>query len=419
MKEGLPFRAFLFLLLSVALSGCLHDPGSSSSEESVQIQDHLAAVENMPASNNRFALDMYHELAKEPGNVFFSPWSLTSALAMTAEGARGNTAEEIASILHFTGNDTVRRQSFSALNQRFNARASGYSLSSANALWVDADFPVRGEYVGLVNNYYHAKASNLDFKGAGEQSRRAINTWVEENTNGMITDLIDPGSINFLTRLVLSNAVYFNGNWTVAFDRSLTRDEHFFKADGRVVRIPMMRQTGGDAVFGYLETEEMQMLRMQYTGGNISMILILPRGNATDALESLSAEEIEQWRGALQERRVYIFIPRFKIKTDYPLNDALTNLGMPTAFSEMSDFSGIVVGRELFISEVRHGAYVDVNELGTEVAAATEVCVAESANPNEPEPPVFRADRSFIFLIEDRETGCILFLGRFSDPAEG
>lgn len=157
---------------------------------------------------------------------------------------------------------------------------------------------------------------------------------------------------------------------------------------------------------------------MPYTGGNISMILVLPRGNATDALELFSAEDLGQWLGALQERRVNIFIPRFKIKTDYLLNDTLTNLGMPTAFSEMADFSGIISGRELFISEVIHGAYVDVNEYGTEAAAATEVCVAESAsNANEPEPPVFRADHPFIFLIEDRETGCILFLGKLSDPA--
>jgi len=233
MKEGLPFRAFLFLLLSVALSGCLHDPGSSSSEESVQIQDHLAAVENMPASNNRFALDMYHELAKEPGNVFFSPWSLTCALSLAGEGARGSTADEIRSVLHSLGNDSLWRQTFSEIDTRFNSQASGYRLSSANALWVDSDFPLNSGYVALAERYYHARAENLDFKGEGGKAIEAINDWIEQKTAGKIKNLIPTGYIDPETRLVLTNAIYYSGTWTPAFDSSRTKDENFFKDGGR------------------------------------------------------------------------------------------------------------------------------------------------------------------------------------------
>ena len=409
----------LLLLSSAVISGCLSMPESTKYASDVQMP--LTDIGQTAVANNRFALDMYAQLASKDENLFFSPWSLNSALAMTSEGARGRTADEMHSVLHFSGNDSARRQAFSALDLRINANNSGYILSTANALWADRAFPLLGEYADLVNSYYHAKAVNVDFKGDPDDARKTINSWVEQRTAGKIKGLIPPGYVDSLTCLVLTNAIYFNGTWIKEFDRSLTRDEDFFTGEGKAVKVPMMRQLDEGSYFNYLETGDMQMLQMPYQGENLSLVILLPREQDIAPLErSLTVERLAQWRDGLQLRRVDVYIPKFKINANYFLAENFTNLGMPTAFAEMADFSGISPGRELFISEVIHQAYVDVNEEGTEAAAATAVCVAESASPL-PEEKVmeFRADHPFLFLIQDRVTGCILFLGKVNDPGKG
>ncbi len=431
--------ALLFLLVSsVLLCGCLSIPDETGSE--AVVENHLTDAEEMKGveqitdagdmtdakmiaiANNRFALDMYRDVAGRDENVFFSPWSLNSALAMTYEGARGKTADEMRSVLYFSGNDSLRRQSFSSLDRRINANDSGYVLSTANALWVDDDFPLEGDYEDVVIDYYHATAENLDFSGAPDGARQIINQWVEEKTAYKIEELVPPGYIVPLTRLVLTNAIYFNGTWVNQFDGSLTDDEDFFTADGGTVSVPMMRQLDEYVQFDYLETRDMQMLQMPYEGGKLSMTILLPKGHDLASLERLlSVEKLDQWRKDQEEgARVDVYIPKFKIRANYFLKDNLTNMGMPTSFTEMADFSGICPGRDLFIDEVIHQAYVNVNEAGTEAAAATEVGIAECP-PGllAEEVPVFRADHPFLFMIEDEETGCILFLGRVSDPSGG
>ncbi|MDD4162624.1 MAG: serpin family protein [Methanothrix sp.] len=418
MKAQPAVRAFFIFLFTVAFSGCVHDPGSPGSEDADEIRAQLTADEKVAASSNRFALDMYHELAMGQGNVFFSPWSLTCALSMAGEGANASTADEIRSVLHSSGDNSAWRQTFLKLDTRFNARSSGYQLTSANAIWVDSSFPLDKGYAALIERYYHARAENLDLKDEIGTAREAINNWVGSKTAGKIKDLIAEGYINPETRLILTNAIYFNGTWIKAFDSSRTRDGNFFKEGGGTVAVPMMSRTDQDAIFDYMENEDVQMLRMPYAGGNVSMLIILPKGNDSARLESLlSAEEIEKWRSELVMRRVDIYIPRFKLESSCLLKKTLADLGMPTAFSGTADFSGMSSGRMLFISEVIHKAYADVNEQGTEAAAATAVIMAESASNFYEPATVFRADHPFLFLIEDRQTGCILFMGRLSDPA--
>lgn len=411
--------ALLWMLaLSAFFCGCLSATEHPESRSDSQMD--LMNIRETASANNCFALDIYRELAGEGENVFFSPWSLSSALTMTYEGARGNTAEEMASLLHLSGNDSIRRESFSALDRKINSNDSGYRLSTANALWVDDGFSLLDGYETLVENIYHGRANNLDFRAAPEEARQTINDWVEQKTAGKIKDLIPAGYVDSLTRLVLTNAIYFNGTWMNTFDQSLTMDEDFFTEDGRKVPVPMMRQADEGAWFNYLEGRGLQVLEMPYAGGNLSMLILLPHDQDITSLErSLSSEDLDQWRDNLEEQRVDVYMPRFKLKANYFLGEILADLGMPAAFSATADFSGISPGRQLFISEVIHQAYVDVNEQGTEAAAATAVCMAESASPEEPDVPVFRADHPFIFLILDDETGCILFLGRVSDPSKG
>jgi len=362
---------------------------------------------------------MYRELAAERENIFFSPWSLSYALAMTYEGARGKTKEEMSSVLHFSANEAAIRRSFSLIDNKINAHDSGYSLHAANALWVEKRFKLEDEYADLIQQSYHAHAKNLDFILAGEKSRKTINSWVEEKTLGKIKELIPPDVIDDLTRLILTNAIYFLGRWRLEFDRKLTTDEYFFTAEGRTVTVPMMRRLDENAVFPYFQSEELQVLQMPYLGDRLSLIIILPRNNDLAHLEaSLDAETLSRLRMELVEKRVDVFIPKFKVASNYLLNESLIKLGMPSAFDDSAaDFTGISIksGRMLYISRVFHQAYVEVNEEGTEATAATAVVIKWRCSPP-PKPPVFRADRPFIFMITDDATGLILFLGRVNDP---
>lgn len=400
-------------------------PGPMRPEQNSSLQDQSAAqplegrelIETAYACN-LFALDMYRELAAGKENIFFSPWSLSYALAMTYEGARGRTADEMSSVLHFSASESARRRSFSLIDKKLNASDSGCSLHAANALWVEKSFHLEEDYSELLEKSYHARATNLDFINADEESRRIINSWVEEKTLEKIRELIPPGVIDDLTRLILTNAIYFKGIWKLEFDRNLTAKEGFFTGEGRRVVVPMMRRLDDSAVFPYFESEDLHVLRLPYLGDRLSMTLILPRNNDFATLEaSLDAETISRWRMELVERRVDVYIPKFKVASNYLLNESLIKLGMPTAFDDSAaDFTGMSIkwGRMLYISHVFHQAYVEVNEEGTEATAATAVVIKIRGLP--PKPPVFRADRPFIFMISDDQTGLILFLGRVNHP---
>jgi serpin B len=272
------------------------------------------------------------------------------------------------------------------------------------------------EYTTTVENYYGGKVANLDFIVQTEKSRKTINAWVEGQTNKKIKDLIPPGVLGALTRLVLTNAIYFKGNWMKKFDKKNTTEEDFRTGPGQNVKAKMMRLTGEAAKFNYGESDELQILEMVYEGGDLSMVILLPKGDELDEIEkSITLERLAGWKGLLGERRVDVFVPKFKFETNYFMVGALTEMGMPSAFEDgVADFSGIDGSKSLVIQNVIHKAYVDVNEEGTEAAAATAIVFGTTSVP--PPTPVFRADHPFIFMIQQRGTGNILFMGKVSDP---
>ena len=376
--------------------------------------------------NNRFAFAMYTRLVKEDGNdgsnLFFSPYSLSSALAITSEGAKGKTAEEIRSVFYFPDNATAMRSGFSAMNAGINTGDPRYSLRTANALWAEKTFPFLAEYTDTAGNSYGAKITNLDFIGSPEDSRKTINTWVEDKTGNRIKDLLPAGVIDSMTRLVITNAIYFKGTWVKQFDRNKTADAEFRAAPGKTMTVPMMQRTDENAVFRYAETGDLQMLSMPYdhtTGKQLSMVILLPRDDSLTWTESMLNESmLSALQRSAESRQVRVYLPKFTVKTKYTqMGRTLAAMGMPTAFSSDADFSGMDGRRDLFISDVVHQAFVDVNEEGTEAAAATAVVMRLAAAPANPEPvPVFRADHPFVFLIQDDETGAILFMGRMVNP---
>jgi serpin B len=373
-------------------------------------------------------LDLYSNLKKDPNysghNLFFSPFSISSALAITYEGARGTTADEIRNVFHFPADDSVRRQGYAGINAGMNAEKTGYTLRTANALWAEKTYPFLPEYTGTAERYYSAKTTNLDFIGKSEDSRITINQWVEDKTENKILNLVPAGAIDPSTRLVITNAIYFKGTWVRQFDKNNTREEDFRTAPGKTARVQMMQRTDRDAVYNYAATGSLQLLEMPYartSGKELSMLVILPKEDNLAAAENyLSYQKLSDIRESLASQRVMVYFPKFRLETEYRLPATLRAMGMPTAFSKAADFSGMDGTRNLSISDVIHKAFVDVNEEGTEAAAATAVVMVipgAAMNHYEPPPiPVFRADHPFIFIIQDTETGNILFIGRVVNP---
>ena len=384
-------------------------------------QPKLADINNVVDANNQFALDYYSQLKKkDSGNIFFSPFSISSALAMTYEGAKGQTAEEMRSVFYFPADDNLRRTEYAAIFDELNKGDKKYKLSTANAIWAQKDYQFLAEYFNRVEKYYGGKANNLDFAKDPEGSRITINNWVEDQTNDKIKDLIPQRVIDALTRLVLTNAIYFKGEWVKQFNVEDTRDENFRISKNNSVKVPMMQRTDEDAKFNYAENDKLQILEMPYSGEELSMLVLLPINDDLATLEDLlSTKKLSGWKKDLEEQRVKVFIPKFKFETKCFMADDLKTMGMPKAFQwPGADFSGMDGTKNLYIGQVIHQAFVEVNEEGTEAAAATAVVMLEGAAPGQKTPkiPVFRADHPFIFLIQEKASGNILFMGRVVNP---
>jgi serpin B len=407
---------FIVMASTMFFAGCTEEPEPGPGDEKPVIvaDDSEATPEGIGQvvnGSNQFAFDFFLELSEEEDNIFFSPYSISVALAMTYEGARGETAEEMQSVMHFPENDSARRSAFAALHNQINDNSNDYTLSTANALWAHENYMFLEEYFNTIEQYYAGKATNLDFTGEAEKSREAINNWVEEQTYEKIKDLIPEGYINAMTRLVLTNAIYFKGNWLTQFDKDDTRDSDFHVDSETAVTIPMMSIK--QEKFDYYSTGGLQILELPYKGEDLSMLILLPGEGLMDSLESsLTLENLAEWRSSLRENEMDIYIPKFKFETKYFMNNNLKEMGMPTAFSGTADLSGMDGKNNLFISSVIHQGFIDVNEKGTEAAAATAVSMATSV------PPSFNANHPFIFLIQDNVTGNILFMGRVTDPSQ-
>lgn len=377
-----------------------------------------ADVQRVIEGNTSFALDLYARLKDEPGNLFFSPYSISVALAMTYAGAREQTAAQMAEVLGFELEPPRLHAAFAALRGGLNAGSEqgDYQLSVANALWGQRDYPFLQEFLDLLEEHYGAGLRQVDFSKALEVARQSINRWVEKQTRNKIKDLIKPGILNAAAVLVLTNAIYFKGRWLSEFDEKQTRTEAFYMPGSTAVEVPMMQQKGR---FHYARTADLQLLELPYQGGDITMFILLPgrRDGLSELEQSLNTQNLRQWLAAIEEQReVVVYLPKFRLTAEFELGETLTALGMADAFRlPPADFSGMTGQLDLYLSAVIHKAFVDVNEEGTEAAAATAVIISRAVSVAEP-PAVFRADHPFLFLIRDRRSGSVLFLGRMLDP---
>lgn len=420
-------------------------------------------------ATNRLGMDLEHALAalQPEQNLFFSPWSITVALTMVAEGARGETAAELAKILHLPSPLEPAHTAFAELARRLQAggadgelnellpRVDRYELRSANALWADRRQSVLPTFVAALDRHYGAGGvAVLDFLGDPDGSRGRINAWVEEHTERRIRDLLPRGSVTPDTRLVVTNAVWFRGEWSAPFDPQQTKDEDFTRADGRRVVVPMMNASFGRIRYGafdrignrfatprfvsrdpqqavptYPGDDGFELIELPYKGGTLAMTLLVPRSPTGLARLNrlLTAKALGLWLGRTEPREVIVAMPRLRLEAAYELTDVLKGLGMNRAFTapgpaDGADFSGIAdepdPAKRLWIGGVHHKAWVSIDEKGTEAAAATSVGALEgAAMPADiPFVPVVRADRPFLFLIRDTVSGAILFVGRVVDP---
>lgn len=529
---------FLIVLTSVGLvSGCLSPTSAPIPEEEARaavnmkrLQEMTPEIRDVVKANSDFALDLYARLAKENQrkNLFFSPYSLSSALTTVAEGARGETAEEMGKVLRYP--DSTRHKSddarvlpwdmnlvhtsMAALNDHFagggrpssqqvrdklaalrhdlqaaneevdkcnrsgkfaEAEAAAkkarsladeinklqvqydqYELRIANALWGEKSYAFKQSYFDTLHKYYHTGGFfPVDFKHDFEGARKRINAWVEEQTNNRIKDMLPPSVLDDdakkLVRLILTNAIYFKGEWAEVFPKEATKDDDFLLGGGKKQRVPMMAYSGmkgaryaafqGDGTLFdtprqikrgendpkklYPDDRGFQMLELPYKGGEVSMVVLVPRSaDGMAALEkNLSSGNLQSWIGKMANREVHVLLPKFKLETEYAMENTLKQMGMARAFVDPREphgaqFEGMSASsdpaQKLYVSKVLHKAFVEVNEKGTEAAAATAVMmVGKAAAPiSVPFTPVFKADRPFLFLIRDVKTNGILFLGR-------
>ena len=389
--------------------------GTTAKEDVPLLDDSgatAASVEATVDAYNGFAFDLYGRYSAGDGNILFSPYSISTALSMTYEGARGETAEEMEAVFGFLEDPSMRLPSVARIYNTLNEEGREYALHTVNALWIQQGYPVLEDYVDAIVGYYGGDVNALDFVAEPDESRVTINEWVEERTNDRIKDLFPPGSIDGDVRLVLTNAIYFKGDWLYEFDEEATSEEEFHVTPTTSVEVDIMSLRDD---FNYAETDELQLLELPYTGEDVSMLILLPKeGHMGDVEAQLSAERLGEWVDMMEGAAVNVYLPRFTFETKYFMMEDLAEMGMPTAFTDAADFSGMTGNRELFIDKVIHQAFIEVNEEGTEAAAATGVSMKLSAAmPGE----VFRADHPFIFLIRDMDTGLILFMGRMTDPS--
>jgi serpin B len=377
--------------------------------------DQTAVVEG----NNTFAVGLYSQLRKQDGNLFFSPESISTAFAMAYAGARGATASEMANTLHFTVPPERLHPAMGQLLENLNAAHQGYQLHVADALWAEKDYTFLEDFLKLTASDYGAGFNRVDFKGAPESVRSTINQWVEQKTENKIKDLLPSGAVSSATRLVLTNAIYFKGDWQTQFDKASTKEEDFHLSQAQTTKAPLMHLQGR---FNYFGGGTFQVLDIPYKSRELSMIVFLPDdANGLSLLEqSFTAANVQKWLSQLQPlAKVILTLPKFKMTQQFELGGALSAMGMSQAFDRnAADFSGMTGKRDLWISAAIHKAFIDVNEEGTEAAAATGIVMRSMAMVREQPPIIFRADHPFLFLIRDNRSGGILFMGRVTDPTK-
>lgn len=406
--------AFAWAMVAGCSDALRPEPSGSGAQraEAASPVEVTAQARAVARTSNQFAFELYDRLRGAEGNLFFSPASISTALAMTYAGAEGETRRQMAEALHFDLPPEELNAGFATLNQVLLARDGRHRLDSANRLWGQASYKFRPEFLKTTRRYFGAELAPLDFTQS-ERARQTINDWVEQQTQGKIVELLPPGVLDEKTRLVLTNAIYFKAGWEHEFVEALTADAPFLLSKQEQIETPTMQQSNA---FLYEETPQAQLLEMPYAGGDLAMVVLLPKelDGLADLEAELSEDKLRQWLAEGEYQEVEASLPKFQTTSQFMLSEPLKALGMPLAFSDQADFSGMSAAEGLKISDVVHKAFVDVNEAGTEAAAATGVAVKAAAAPAT--HVVFRADHPFVFLIRDLRTEAILFLGRIIDP---
>jgi serpin B len=386
-------------------------------DPSPSVGEHL--VGELATGNGAFALDLYQTLREGEGNLFFSPYSISLALAMTYAGARGETEQQMAQTLHFTLPQDVLHSAFNALDLELASRGEEideqegepFRLHIANSIWGQQGYEFTPEFLDTLAMNYGAGLRIVDYIKAAEEARQTINQWVSDQTEGKIKDLIQPGLLDALTRLVLVNAIYFNASWLYPFIEDETQEGIFYLIDGGEVSVPLMSQV---ETLGYSRGEGYQVVELPYVGQEMAMVILLPDMGMFETFEKgLTSDRLSETLDDLSHQSVALRMPRFEYESEFRLKETLIKMGMQAPFSE-ADFSGMDGTRDLFISEVVHKAFVSVDESGTEAAAATAVVMRFTSAPDT--PVEMTVDRPFIYMIRDLKTGTILFVGRVLNP---
>ncbi|RSC24206.1 serpin family protein [Acinetobacter sp. FDAARGOS_515] len=389
--------------------------GFIAADDSTSTPDGIEKVIN---ANNQLAVDMYQQINGQPDqvdkNVFFSPYSLSTAMAMLYAAAEGETKAQIQKTFYYPSMDVLNSNSAALYNQ-FNKPNPDYKFATVNDLWMEQGLTPTKSYVDTVQRYYGGQVTNLDFESNPNPSRLIINKKIAQHTNQLIPELLPKGSIKPITVAVLTNAIYFKGDWKVPFEVQSTTEQPFYNHIGTSPNIKMMQL---QEHFGYSEDKQVQVVQLPYKGDDLSMLVVLPKSKDKAAMQQLvqdlSADTIKQWSKDLVTQEVNVHLPKFKLEASYQMKNLLTDMGMPRAFEKGAGFNLFDNSPPIKIDDVYHKAVVIVDEKGTEAAAATGI-VADATAASAP-PPVFKADHPFLFMIKDNKTDAILFLGQVNKP---
>ncbi len=405
---GFSLRYVVLVTPLLLFVGCSSDPASAPKPV------FTADANPITRGNLQFAIELHQQLATAQGNLIFSPFSIRSALAMTASGAEGATNREILRTIHLPEGDVVQ-EAVGALVRWLNwsGERATFQLRIVNTLWGQKGIDWKEDFLNRLKDDYAASLQEIDFDQS-QAARQTINCWVREKTNDKIQELIPSGMITPETLMALTNTVDFLGDWEEAFEPSVTEQLPFFRTPDDAVPTAMMQQT---AEFAYHGDSKVQVLQMSYSGNELSMLIVLPneKNGLAKLEEELTAEQLQRWLKQLSPREVIVSLPKFTMTQQFNLTDALRAMGMPRPFSDQANFTGMANDNALLLDFVVHKAYIVVNERGTEAAAASAEGLDKGSEP-EASPPVFRADHPFLFLIRDTRHELILLMGRLTDP---
>lgn len=415
-------RSIIYLILFTVVLGAMElfkgNPEVPSAADAIPAGD-ITGMSPAAEGNNLFMIKAYKYLSdtEDNKNIFISPYSIQSALAMTFAGAAGKTEEEMGKALEFPANTLAFHENFGKLTDNINgiSKKGEMQLSVANSLWLAENYRFLDEFLRINKTYYKTETENLNFSDS-EKARKTINDWVAEKTKDRIKDLIPPGILDALTKLVLTNAVYFKAEWAEQFKKGNTQKSEFTSMDNKSVKTEMMNLKHS---FPYMENDEVQLIEMPYKGGDASMFVILPKKkNDLKAIEkTLDWNNIEKYIGQLNRQQVDVYFPKFKMSLEYELRKLMSSMGMKAAFNKTADFSRMNGNTELYISAIIHKTFVEVDETGTEAAAATAVVMRMKSAMPDPEYKTFRADHPFFYFIRENVSGTVLFAGRVTDPS--